>query len=360
MRMAAATATNPTTFSAIPLAGLVSDSSQVPFPLYLRTADNTWVLYHPANSALDESHVGRLSAEGVHALFIRDQDRQEYFRRVEGRLDQVLLDRNMPLERRADVLYGVATQVADELMQAPSDKLTVTRAQKLMMATSGLLLRENQGFQAVRRVLSVSPGLARHGLTCGFLSMGLARHVLGGDAGTLSMAGLAGLLHDVGRVGHEHIEHDPEHTTRGAAYLRGLERLDVLDAAGAYAWLAPDVATDVRVASLARSDADIDALRLAAANAGATALAALELGGLPPRLFDPKNGHEPAACKRCEVRDACLRGDSGARRRLREFLEHSGDEGDTDGPTAAARAVLALWIPRAAESADEGAEEASS
>ncbi|MCB9876048.1 MAG: HDIG domain-containing protein [Planctomycetes bacterium] len=220
--MGAATATTPTTFSAIPLAGLASDASRVPFPLYLRTADNTWVLYHPADSALDEGHVGRLTAEGVHNLFIRDQDRQDYFRRVEGRLDQVLLDRNMPLERRADVLYGVATQVADELMQGPPDKPTVARAQKLMMATSGLLLRENQGFQAVRRVLSVSPGLARHGLTCGFLSMGLARHVLGGDVGTLSMAGLAGLLHDIGRVGHEHIEHDPEHTTRGAAYLRGL------------------------------------------------------------------------------------------------------------------------------------------
>lgn len=44
----------------------------------------------------------------------------------------------------------------------------------------------------------------------------------GGDAGTLTMAGLAGLLHDVGRVGHEDIDHDPEHAERGAALLRSL------------------------------------------------------------------------------------------------------------------------------------------
>ena len=71
-------------------------------------------------------------------------------------------------------------------------------------------------------MLEVHPGLARHSLTVGFLSMGLARLVLGGDAGALSMIGLGGLLHDVGKVGHEGVEHDPEHTTRGAAYLRGL------------------------------------------------------------------------------------------------------------------------------------------
>lgn len=221
MPAVAANQTTLETYTAVPLAGLVS-RDQVPFPLFLRTANNVWVLYRPSDSLLDESHIGRLHAEGVQQLFIRDQDRAAYFGRVESSLDQVLLDRSMPVERRADLLYGVALRVADDLLDGMPDKPVVQRAQKMMMATSGLLLRETNGFQAIRRLLSSSDSLATHSLTVGFLSMGLARNVLSADAGTLLMAGLGGLLHDIGKVGHEGLDHDPEHTTRGAEYLASL------------------------------------------------------------------------------------------------------------------------------------------
>lgn len=226
--MAAATLNEPaqpaqpaTTYTAVPLVGLVN-GDEIPFPLYLRTADNIWVLYRPAGAALDEGHLGRLQAEGLHQLFLRDEDRTAYFARVEGALDRLLLDGTMPLERRAGVLHGVASQVAADLLAAMPDRHTLQRAHKVMMATSGLLLRETQGFAAVRRVMGASHDLATHSLTVSFLGMGLARKALGADAGALLVAGLAGLLHDVGRVGHEMLDHDPEHSVRGAEYLRSL------------------------------------------------------------------------------------------------------------------------------------------
>jgi hypothetical protein len=39
-------------YAAVPLVGLAGDDD-VPFALYLRTGVSTWVLYHPASSALD-------------------------------------------------------------------------------------------------------------------------------------------------------------------------------------------------------------------------------------------------------------------------------------------------------------------
>lgn len=208
-------------YAPVPLVGLVGDDV-VPFPLYLRTADDIWVLYHPAAAALDESHIGRLLAEGTQQLFIRTGDRPRYLERVEHALVGVLLDRGVPLERRADVLHGVALRMADDLLASPPDRARLQRAHKVMMATSGLLVREPGGFAAIRQVMSASQGLAAHSLTVGFLAMGLARLAFGGDPGTLLQAGLAGLLHDVGQVGHEDLDHDPEHTSRGAAMLQGL------------------------------------------------------------------------------------------------------------------------------------------
>jgi putative nucleotidyltransferase with HDIG domain len=211
----------PLAYVGVPLAGLVGDDAP-PFPLFLRTAQSTWVLYHPAAAALDASHVGRLLSEGIGQLFIQGSDQQAYLTRIEGRLDEVLLDRQMPLERRAEVLHGVAVRMADELLAGPPDRAGIARAQKVMMSTSGLLLRETAGFAAIRKVMGASQGLATHSLTISFLTMGLARVVLTGDAGTLMLAGLAGLLHDVGKVGYEQLDHDPEHAERGAAQLRAL------------------------------------------------------------------------------------------------------------------------------------------
>lgn len=217
----------------IPLVGLAGTEA-VPFSLHLRTADKTWVLYRPADSLLDESHVGRLIAEGVASLFIKTDDRRAYFNRVESSLSQVMLDRTMPLDDRANVLFGVASSVAEGLLDCKPNSATVMRARRVMSSSSTLFLREGQGFHAMRRLLSGGAGLVRHSLTVSFLSMGLTRLVLGSDAETIAMAGMAGLLHDVGKIGHADLEHDPEHTTRGAEYLRGLNLPTVVIEAAHY------------------------------------------------------------------------------------------------------------------------------
>jgi len=209
------------TYMAVPLSGLAGPAV-VPFALHLRTAATTYVLYRPADTMIDESQLGRLKAEGVLNLFIQDDDRDAYFHRVESSLDTVLHDKSMPLDVRASVLLGVSAVVVEDLLAAKPDQKTVLRARRVMSATSSLILRDGQGFHAMRRMLQAGPGLTRHSLTVALLSMGLARVVIGADAATVAMAGLAGLLHDVGRIGHEDLEHDPEHVTRGADYLRGL------------------------------------------------------------------------------------------------------------------------------------------
>lgn len=187
------------TYAAVPLAGLVGKDG-LPFPLYLRTASLAWVLYKPEGTLLDESHIGRLRAEGVHSLFIEDAHRSAYARRVEAELAAILLDKSVPLPRRADVLMEVAAMVADELLQASPSPQVVARAQKVLRCAGGLMLREPRAFQAVRRVLRAGEGVARHSLTVAMLAMGLAQSALCVDAATLANVGLAGLLHDVSRL----------------------------------------------------------------------------------------------------------------------------------------------------------------
>ncbi|HUK14507.1 MAG TPA: PD-(D/E)XK nuclease family protein [Thermoanaerobaculaceae bacterium] len=104
---------------------------------------------------------------------------------------------------------------------------------------------------------------------------------------------------------------------------------------GRYLYLRPDLAEELRVLA---ADGDDAPLREAFAGAIAAILDAWDLGALFPRLEVPGGGEEPPTCRWCEVREACVRGDSAARRRLARW---AADGGGT--PTPAEAALAALW-----------------
>jgi len=98
---------------------------------------------------------------------------------------------------------------------------------------------------------------------------------------------------------------------------------------------------------------DVEALR-ALATAARRAAAALATGRLPPRLVDPGGFELGPACAWCRVAEACLQGDSGARRRLREWTadrRERGPESADAGDVAEAELVLVHPLPAGRERA---------
>jgi hypothetical protein len=90
------------------------------------------------------------------------------------------------------------------------------------------------------------------------------------------------------------------------------------------------------------------------------ALAAWDRGTFFPRLVEPDRDLEPRRCDWCPVREACVRGDSGARRRLAEWAaeRRQGSLAETDdGPVGRAdSALLGVWtLPSGAGRSGGGA-----
>ena len=100
---------------------------------------------------------------------------------------------------------------------------------------------------------------------------------------------------------------------QGVAYaLAGAGRGTV----GRYLHLLPGVDEGARAV---RVEPDDGPLREAFDEAVRRVLAAWDDGALFPRLTDPAGLAAPTACTYCQVAEACLQGDSGARRRLVEW-----------------------------------------
>jgi hypothetical protein len=108
--------------------------------------------------------------------------------------------------------------------------------------------------------------------------------------------------------------------------------------AGRYLYLRPDLPDAVR--ELVAPAQPEDRARLLAAVG--TLLAAWDAGAFVPRLREPARDQEPNGCRFCEVREACLRGDSGARQRLGAWAEGAAHASPPE------RAAHALWrLPEA-------------
>ncbi len=114
---------------------------------------------------------------------------------------------------------------------------------------------------------------------------------------------------------------------QAAVYARALETEGGI---GRYLFLDPSLDPAVADASV---QADDSAVRTRLERAAAAILGTWDAGTFFPRLLDG-SGKEPDRCRTCEVSEACLRGDHGARRRFADWA---------DGSHESAAPLQSLW-----------------
>jgi hypothetical protein len=125
-----------------------------------------------------------------------------------------------------------------------------------------------------------------------------------------------------------------------AAYaMGGIQGAGDHAAQGRYLYLGADIPEHARVAAVDSDDRDFSN---AFERATQVAFEAWDRGSFTPRLIDSPNLKEPPMCRSCSVKEACLRGDSGSRYRLEQWVE-STQSANAKKTLEAERAALQLW-----------------
>jgi hypothetical protein len=138
---------------------------------------------------------------------------------------------------------------------------------------------------------------------------------------------------------------------QAAAYVQGTDG----EAVGRYLFLRPGLPKDAE-REFAVTSRDRDLLEAFAAAARAL-LAVWDAGAFFPRLVDTSGRNEPPRCLFCNVAEACVRGDSGARHRLFDWTERAREAapGDPEFPGEEEAALLRVWrLPAKEENGGEG------
>lgn len=111
-------------------------------------------------------------------------------------------------------------------------------------------------------------------------------------------------------------------------------------AQGRYLFLGPEITAEYREAAVWSSAVPFTE---AFASAVATALEAWDRGAFFPRLVEPDVDREPRRCSWCPVHEACLRGDSGARRRLSSWADARRQAALGEAVEPPEEALLGVW-----------------
>jgi RecB family exonuclease len=126
---------------------------------------------------------------------------------------------------------------------------------------------------------------------------------------------------------------------QAAVYAVGAAQCTQTGAVGQYLNLAPHTADDARIAEVDSEDRDFGEVF---ENSVSAALDVLDCGSFVPRLVELPSGAEPRRCQFCDVKEACRRGDSGAKRAL-EHWANAMTTADSERQPDAERAAFRIW-----------------
>ncbi len=170
------------------------------FDIYIKVADK-FVKYINNGDDIQKERLQSLKEKKVRKLFIEDNDESKYQAFLDRALFDASEDSSLDSEEKADMAQGVAANAAENMMENHSSKAAFEETEN---ASKGLIeiIKKNPGIleSLYKKALeSESDPIIKHSIGVAFLSLTMVQK-LGFDDKTAENMGVAGLLHDIGRV----------------------------------------------------------------------------------------------------------------------------------------------------------------
>lgn len=169
--------------------------------IYLKMADRAVpVLYRKAGTGQSAPDFERLRENGVVSLLVKGEDLGRCEQMLEEGLSNVLGDGDVPPEQKADLVRHVGTNIARDLEASPDSPGTVDRASGLLDQVISSVLVDASIASGLLQVAAHHRTTASHLFAVSALAVLLGTEVFGSDPEELQTLGMAGMLHDLGKL----------------------------------------------------------------------------------------------------------------------------------------------------------------
>lgn len=188
---------------AMPVASarVLAEGGNRDFSIYLpNAADNQPVLYRKAGVVRAQPDFRRLHEAGVSHILVRGKDLAKCEQALEHNLDSVLHDPRIEPLQKAECVRHVATSVVRDLIDNETSTPNLDRAANLLDAVIEGVLANSVVAANLLHMSEHHRTTASHMFAVSTLAVLLGAEVFGPDHTTLKELGLAGMLHDLGKI----------------------------------------------------------------------------------------------------------------------------------------------------------------
>lgn len=168
------------------------------FDLYIRIGTEM-VLYRSADLPFTEQTRHKLLENNVNRLFVSNKFKAKYQRYIEQNLDKILVDRDVPEERKAEILYETSQTLMKEVLDNPSYGENIKRSKDLVTNNVGYILKGQAAFHNLLKISSFDYYTYSHSVNVCTFAIALAQQLGIRDEESLHELGIGALLHDVGK-----------------------------------------------------------------------------------------------------------------------------------------------------------------
>ncbi len=202
---------NTTNFLMCPATGICSQAGFLPVPLqcvppesladmeiYLAGGDS-YSLYSADSFRFSDQDAQRLLGCGVEYVYISVRDHLKYSRTIEKTLENIISDRRVISEKKAQILYATSTELANQILAAPPNAEDIDRTAKMSRATVKMILNDDNAFSQLCETFNHDMYTATHMVNVCGMAIALGQKMGLVDSNILQKIGTGAMLHDIGK-----------------------------------------------------------------------------------------------------------------------------------------------------------------
>lgn len=182
----------------VPL-GSVPAAALAALPLYLYTT-GSYTLYHSIGRRFEQTDKDRLLANGVEFVYVSVQQHKLYYQTIESHLSDIIADRHLQTQKKAEILYSTSLELASQLLTTPPGKEEISRVKNVAKSTVELIIKDNDAFKHLFDVSNHDFYTATHMVNVCTYTVVLADKLKISSREDIEQIATGALVHDIGKI----------------------------------------------------------------------------------------------------------------------------------------------------------------
>ncbi|MEE9555413.1 MAG: HD domain-containing phosphohydrolase [candidate division Zixibacteria bacterium] len=169
------------------------------FDLYI-ASPNGPVLYRQNDIEFTQENLEALLDNDVKYLYFKNDEEELYFEYIEKNLTHIITDNNVPIIKKATVVYDTSAYLARQMLAEPESEGVVKRASDVLDKIITFTSHDDSTYKNIIQILPTDYYTHTHCANVATYSLALGREIgLTVDTGLWELT-LGALLHDVGKA----------------------------------------------------------------------------------------------------------------------------------------------------------------